>query len=182
MDGNQIEKLFWGKVPIHSAVAFLQFHKDSLVMNLMHALKYKGKQEVGEVLGKMAAGELRNTEFLNGVDFIVPVPLHTSKFKKRGYNQCSSICKGISELTAIPVLEHALIRTRANPSQTRKSRFDRYKNTDELFITSPELAPNSIILLVDDVVTTGSTLESCVKPLLAEKCEVRVFTLAAPID
>lgn len=179
---NQVEKLFWGKVQVESAVAFLQFHKSSIVKNLMHELKYKGTQEVGEILGRICAAEYLKTDFFNEIDVIVPVPLHPLKLKKRGYNQCDSICDGISQIANIQVYNDGLVRNRANATQTKKSRFDRWKNTKELFSVQRSGLTQKHVLLVDDVVTTGSTLEACAHALLANKNKVSILSLACPID
>ncbi|MFK7757931.1 MAG: ComF family protein [Flavobacteriales bacterium] len=180
--GNQIEKLFWGKVNLEAATAFLQFHKGAEVMNLLHELKYKGNQDVGEVLGRMFVSEYKKHDFFETIEAIVPVPLHVTKERKRGYNQCDSICYGISDLTDIHTIRGALKRTRANATQTSKGRFERFTNTKQLFEVNDESIVGKHVLLVDDVVTTGSTLEACIHPLLAKNCKVSVACMAAPID
>ncbi len=179
---NQIEKLFWGKANIEKATAFLQFHKSSIVKNLMHELKYRGNEQVGELLGRLCAAEYAGQGFFEGIDLIIPVPLHVSKLRQRGYNQCTSICKGISELTATPVEFNGLIRNRANATQTKKSRFARWQNTKDLFSVNGSHLRGKHVLLVDDVVTTGSTLESCAKTLSAHGNLVSIMAIACPID
>ncbi len=180
--GNQIEKHFWGRVKIEQALAYLQFHKDGSTMHLLHQLKYKGKQEVGEVLGRMFASESIHTGFFSSIEVIVPVPLHISKKRKRGYNQCDSICRGISEITDVPSSFGALRRTTSNTTQTNKSRFGRYENTKGLFVLKEKELAGKHVLLVDDVVTTGSTMEACIHPLISAGCLVSVLALAAPVD
>jgi len=179
---NQIEKLFWGKVNIVKATAFLQFHKSSLVKNLMHELKYRGNEEVGELLGRLCASDYLETDFFNDIDVIIPVPLHVSKQRQRGYNQCSSICRGISELTEIEIKNEGLIRNRANATQTKKSRFARWKNTKDLFSVNGTELRGKHVLLVDDVVTPRSTLESCTKALTDQGNLVSIIAIACPID
>lgn len=180
--GNQIEKLFWGKVKLESATSFLQFHKGTEVMNLLHQLKYRGNQEVGEVLGRMFVSEYAKYDFFDTIDSIIPVPLHVTKQRKRGYNQCDSICQGVSDMTNIPFVKGALKRTRANATQTSKGRFERFTNTQDLFVVNDASVAEKHVLLIDDVVTTGSTLEACIHPLIAKNCKVSVACMAAPID
>ena len=180
--GNQIEKHFWGKVEVESAVAYLQFLKGTEVMQLLHELKYRGNQEVGELLGRMFASEYESSDFFSEVDYIIPVPLHERKLKIRGFNQCDSICNGISEITKLPVLSRGLKRNRFNETQTSKGRFERFANTAELFSVNSSLLKGKRVLLIDDVITTGSTLEACINPLNEIGCSVRVAAMASPID
>ena len=179
---NQIEKLFWGKIKLEKASAFLQFHNSSLVKNLLHALKYEGAEDVGEVLGKMFAVEKAETGFFDGIDIIVPVPLHIKRMRERGYNQCSSICLGISKITGIKVAYKGLVRNRATESQTKKTRFERWENTKDLFSVNSKKLSNLHVLLVDDVVTTGSTLEACANALISSGNAVSILAMACPID
>ncbi len=179
---NPIEKHFWGKVEVESAVALIQFHKGTAIMNLLHELKYRNNEHVGEILGKLFYNYYEPTDFFTDVDYIIPVPLHEKKLSIRGYNQCSSICRGLNELSGIEVLEDGLKRNRANQTQTKKGRFERFENTQSLFSVLNEKVVGKNVLLIDDVITTGSTLEACVKPLVESNCKVRIGTLAAPVD
>lgn len=181
-ESNQIEKHFWGKVKIENAVVFCQFHKNSKVMNLLHELKYKGNQSVGELLGRMFASEYKDMNFFEPISVIIPVPLHKTKLKSRGYNQCHSICKGISEITGISVNLGVLSRAKANESQTRKGRFERYANTKDIFVLNEKKSKSTHVLLVDDVITTGSTIEACARLLVNAGCVVSVAAMASPID
>ncbi len=151
-------------------------------MNLLHELKYKDNEEVGELLGRMFASEYQSSDFFSTIDYIVPVPLHSKKLKIRGYNQCDSICRGISEITGIQTLTNGLARNRFNATQTSKGRFERFSNTKELFSVNSDVLINSKVLLIDDVITTGSTLEACVIPLLKAGCAVRIAAMASPLD
>lgn len=177
---NSIEKRFWGKVPVHRATAFFFFQKGSSFQKLLHALKYKGNREVGEKMGKYAAVDLLESADFRSVDVIIPVPLHPSKYKKRGYNQSEWIGRGLAEILGIPQDTVSLRRIRENTTQTRKSVFERYENTEGIFeCVAPENLSGKHILLVDDVLTTGSTLEACITALLTcEHVKVSVFTLA----
>ena len=180
LNDNPIEKRFWGKVPIIRGTAFFFFQKGSPFQKLLHSLKYKGNKEIGRVLGKYAAVDLLESSDFASVDIIIPVPLHPKKFQKRGYNQSEWICMGLSEILEKPMDTSTLIRTSENTTQTKKTVFERYKNTEGIF----ELSNNTTlimkhVLLVDDVLTTGSTLEACVRALLGtEGIKVSIFTLA----
>ncbi len=177
---NPIEKRFWGKVPIYRATAFFFFQKGSSFQKLLHALKYKGNKEIGERIGKYAAVDLLDSPDFCVVDYVIPVPLHPSKYKKRGYNQSEWIAKGLAEVLGVPQNTNTLVRVRENTTQTKKSVFERYENTEGIFeCTDNTTFAGKHVLLVDDVLTTGSTLEACIQALLCCKdIKVSVFTLA----
>ena len=177
---NPIEKRFWGKVPIHRATAFFHFQKGSHFQKLLHALKYKGNKEIGQLIGKYAAVDLLESPDFSSIDVIIPVPLHPGKYKLRGYNQSEWIGKGLSEILGKPQDTNTLVRVKENTTQTRKSVFERYENTEGIFKCIDMTAlVGKHILLVDDVLTTGSTLEACINGLLSiEGVKVSVFTLA----
>jgi len=164
---NALEQFFWGRVPFERASAFLYFVKKGNVQHLIHRLKYKGKEEIGIYLGKLYGKKLIQSEDFRSIDFIVPVPLHLSKLKLRGYNQSELFANGLSESMNVPVNTTILIRQKASETQTRKSRFKRWENVKEIFtIENGEVFENKHLLLVDDVITTGATLESCAGILL----------------
>jgi ComF family protein len=177
---NLIEKRFWGKVPVYRATAFFFFQKGSAFQKLLHSLKYKGEKEIGVVLGKYAAIDLLESDDFSSVDVIVPVPLHPRKLKKRGYNQSECIGKGLSEILKTPQDISTLKRIKENTTQTRKSVYERYENTEGIFELSDKAAlADKHILLVDDVLTTGSTLEACIRELSQiNGIKISVFTLA----
>lgn len=177
---NKVEKRFWGKVPIHRGTSFFFFYKGSPFQKLLHELKYRGNKEIGYFAGKYAAIDLMESEDFLTVDVIVPVPLHPKKLHQRGYNQSEWIAKGIAEILDKPVDVQHLIRIKASSSQTKKSVFERYKNTADVFsLTDLTVFQHQHILLVDDVLTTGSTLEACMHVLLkTESVKISVFTLA----
>jgi len=176
---NPVSQLFWGRTKIEYATSFYFYHKGSKYQKMMHKFKYHGYKEIGLILGRYFGSQLKDSVF-NQVDLIVPVPLHKSKLKKRGYNQSEYIARGLSESLEKEVDTQTLIRTVATSSQTRKSRFDRWKNVERIFdIKEPERFRNKHILLVDDVVTTGSTLEACANTLLeATDTKISIATLA----
>lgn len=178
---NPIEKRFWGKIPVFRGTAFFFFQKGSPFQKLLHALKYKGNKEIGEVLGKYAAADLLDSADFASVDVIVPVPLHPKRYKKRGYNQSECIAKGLSTILGKPQDTTTLHRVRENTTQTKKSVYERFENTEGIFeLLDKNTFSGKHILLVDDVLTTGSTLEACIQVLLlSEDIKISIFTLAA---
>lgn len=177
---NTVEKRFWGKVPIHRATSFFFFYKGSPFQKLLHELKYRGNKEIGFVAGKYAAIDLLESEDFRNIDVIIPVPLHPKKFHKRGYNQSEWIAKGLAKILEKPVDTTHLIRIKENTTQTKKSVFERYTNTANIFsLTDLTVFRHKHVLLVDDVLTTGSTLEACMQTLLeTDYIKISVFTLA----
>lgn len=164
---NAVAQQFWGRVPLEAAAALLYFTKGSRVQNLMHQLKYKNKPEVGVYLGKLAGKRLLENPVFASADLIIPVPLHRQKQLKRGYNQSLSFAEGLAEKTMIPIENNNLIRITGTESQTKKSRTSRYENMKDVFsIKNPQQLTGKHILLVDDIITTGATLEACCNVLL----------------
>jgi ComF family protein len=147
---------------------------------LLHSLKYKGNKEIGQLLGRYAAVDLLDSVDFTSIDVVIPVPLHPKKYKVRGYNQSEWIGKGLSEILEVPQDTITLYRIRENTTQTKKTVFERYENTEGIFELSDSTSlAGKHVLLVDDVLTTGSTLEACVRVLLEiEGIKVSVFTLA----
>ncbi|PJA10039.1 MAG: hypothetical protein COX70_00045 [Flavobacteriales bacterium CG_4_10_14_0_2_um_filter_32_8] len=175
---NPVNKIFWGRVPIEMATSFYLFSKKGKVQHLLHQLKYKGVKEVGSVIGNLFGQELKQSTSFNGIDYIIPVPLHKKKLKKRGYNQSEWIAKGLSEAMDIPINLNTLHRKVDSTTQTKKSRYNRWENVGEIFdITGNEL-DNKSVLLVDDVLTTGATIEACAQVLIQHGCKVYVATIA----
>jgi ComF family protein len=177
---NPVAQLFWGRCQIERAAAFSFYTRDSRIRKLIHQLKYKGIKEVGPELGRIYALSLKSSGFLGGIDLIIPVPLHPSKKRKRGFNQSDLIAEGMSAVSGIPVGTGALIRKAISATQTRKSRFDRWTNVEDIFrIKDHAGLMGKHILLVDDVITTGSTLEACANEILkVEDTKVSVVALA----
>ena len=180
---NPVHKLFWGRVDIHSAAAMYLFNKGGKVQRLIHQLKYRGKKEIGLSLGKYYGRELKKSPLFSSADMVIPVPLHLKKLKKRGYNQSELFAQGIAESLGVDHKPEVLIRAKVSQTQTRKSRFDRWKNVEEIFrVPEPEGIRDKHILLADDVVTTGATLEACAAKILeVPGTKVSVVTIASTL-
>ena len=177
---NVIEQRFWGKANLERATAFYYFTKKSRFQKILHQLKYSDNREIGVVMGKYAASELIENEDFTQFDYLVPVPLHPKKLQKRGYNQSLCIAQGLAEFLKVEIDTENLVRVIENPTQTKKSTYERWENTKGIFaVKNPQLFENKRILLIDDVLTTGSTLIACVEAI-HEVCnaKVSVFTLA----
>jgi len=163
---NLVEKSFYGRFPIQSATALFYYYKKGTVQKLIHNLKYKGQQQVGVFTGKWLAEELFENPRFKNIDYIIPVPLHKNKLKKRGYNQVTTFGESLSKKLKITYKEDVLVRVSFTKTQTKKTRFDRWKNVQELFYVSDlKILENKHILLIDDVITTGATLEACCNAL-----------------
>jgi ComF family protein len=165
---NIVARQFWGKVKLEAAWSLLYFTKGGKVQQLIHHLKYKNTPQIGNKLGHIAAERLLRSPGLTRFDGIIPVPLHNSRLRKRGYNQSACFAEGLAQGLDTRAIINNLIRTKATETQTRKSRFERSANMREVFaVADAKGLTNKHILLVDDVVTTGSTLEACAQALLA---------------
>ena len=166
INDNPIVERFWGRVPILWGTSYLHFSKQGRVQELVHQLKYERKPEIGIALGEMLAKDLLGTRF-ERVDAIVPVPLHPSKLWERGYNQAAKFGEGLATVLNKPMWEHGLLKANATKTQTKKSRMERFGNVGETFaIGMPEQLAGKHILLVDDVITTGATIEACALKIL----------------
>lgn len=175
---NPVAQLFWGRCLLEKAAAFSFYNKGSRIRNLIHNLKYKGIREIGYELGKIYGLSLKSSGFTDDIDIIVPVPLHPEKIHSRGFNQSEIISSGISDVTEVPVNTGSLARLTVSATQTRRSRYERWTNVEGIFsVVNEEHIRGKHVLLVDDVITTGSTIESCANELL--KIEgVRVSAVA----
>lgn len=166
---NRLEQFFAGRIPFQRVAAFGYFLKEGSIQKIIHELKYRHNPSIGTYIGELCGNNLKGSSFISEIDLIVPVPLHPKRQKQRGYNQSLEICKGISKNTGIPIDCNTLIRKINNPSQTKNKRIDRWQNVEDIFtLTDYETLENKHILLVDDIITTGSTIESCAKEIL--KC------------
>lgn len=177
---NPIEELFWGKVKVEHASAHFLFVKGGVSQHMLHALKYQSRPDVGVFLGRNFAIKLKASNFFGELDLLVPVPLHPSRRRVRGYNQSEEIVRGMAVVLNLPFDFQNLYRAKANATQTHKSKSERYENVQSLFkIRNPNLFANKHILLIDDVVTTGATLEACVNAISeCSNTSVSIATLA----
>lgn len=165
--GNDMERHFWGRFPVERASSLLYYAKGGVVAAILHGMKYYGRRKVCRQMGNWLAAELSVTGFFDGIDCLVPVPLHPRRLRHRGYNQSGLLAAGISDRTGIPVCPDVLVRTHNNRTQTHKSGYERWQNTDGLFAATPQAVSLAYkhILLVDDVLTTGATLTACADAL-----------------
>lgn len=177
---NQVEQLFWGKIPLERATSFFFYRKGSDFRQILHQLKYGGQKEIGAIMGRYMASELSASGFFEGIDVIVPVPLHKRKQRIRGYNQSEWIARGISALTGIRVDTEVIVRRKHTETQTRKSTFERWENVDGIFeLHHAESLKGKHLLVVDDVLTTGATTVACASRLMEiEGVRISVLTLA----
>ncbi len=177
---NPVNQLFWGKIKIEFASAFLLFSKGSRYRKLIHSLKYKGDTESGIKLGELYGAEIAKESKYNLIDYIIPVPLHPKKQKSRGYNQSTCISKGLSKSMQVDYLTNILIRTVNTSTQTKKHKDERWKNVSGVFdLINTEKIQGKHILLVDDVITTGATIEHCAIKLIEKaNCTVSIACLA----
>ena len=167
IEENEVMKKFYGRVPLEFAASLFYFHKKGIVQEMIHKLKYKGQEEIGEAIGYWYAEELKNVEIITSADFIIPVPLHKKRRKERGYNQVDSFGKALSDKLGIPFDETILRRNVYAKTQTKKNLLDRTEVKEATFeALFSENHHGKHFVLIDDVVTTGSTLEICSKALL----------------
>jgi ComF family protein len=178
--GNQVENIFRGRLPLVSATSYCYFTKDSLLQHLLHQFKYNNHPEIGHWFGRRIGESLLASAHSTLPDALIPIPLFAARERRRGYNQASIVCEGISEVTGIPVWKDIVIRTSSTETQTRKNRIERWQNIEGRFaLQHPATIRDKHLLLVDDVVTTGATLEACGRTLLAAgNVQLSIATLA----
>jgi len=180
VEDNPVAQLFWGRCLIEKAAAFSYYNKGSRIRKLIHNLKYNGIREIGYDLGRLYGLSLKTSGFINDIDIIIPVPLHPMKERIRGFNQSETISMGIADVTRLPVDIKSLARILVSATQTKRSRYERWTNVEGIFqVIDSKSIMGKHILLVDDVITTGSTIESCTNELLKiEGVKVSVVALA----
>lgn len=178
--GNALEKVFWGRCNVRNGVAFLHYRKGGSVQRILHEIKYKNNWELAEYIGLLYGSELSLFADKEHIDAVVSVPLHPDKLVARGYNQSAFFARGLSRRLGIPDLSAGVIRLKNTATQTRKSRIERWENVSQIFeVLHPELYQNKHILLVDDVITTGATMESLVMAFQSiPGCKVSVGGIA----
>jgi len=180
LPNNPVEKYFWGRLPVTAAYSQFYFSKEFLIQHLIHQLKYQGNTEIGFYLGEMMGKTMLHSNRFKTIDALIPLPLYADKEHKRGYNQSTVICNGISAVMNIPVLKDAVIRQHATETQTRKQRTERWDNVKQSFtIAKKNELVGKHLLLVDDVITTGATLEACGQVILeTDNVQLSFATLA----
>lgn len=165
-NNDSVLKVFYGRAKIENATALFRFEKKGLVQQLIHGLKYKGYENISPFLGDWLGGELKTVEHYQNIDAVIPVPLHKNKLKSRGYNQVEGFGKQIALALNAEYLNDVLLKVTNTASQTDKKRFARWNQTDELFtLQNAKSIENKHLLLVDDIITTGATLEACISVL-----------------
>lgn len=178
-EGNPVEQLFWGRIPVQFATSLMYFDKGSAYRQLIHQLKYQGRKDIGIFLGKLLGTALKESTIMP-VDYIIPVPLHRRKFRRRGFNQSEIIANGISQIMNIEVNNNILKREQYTKTQTNRKRYERWENVENVFnCKNKEMLKGKHIMLIDDVVTTGATLEAAANEILRiNKVKLTIATLA----
>lgn len=182
LSNNVVHKKFWGRIPLLQAYSLYRFQRNGVLQILLHQFKYQGKDYLGEFLGKQLAISLQNNHEFIYPDVVIPVPLHKKKERKRGYNQSLIIAKKMSQIWKIPIMDNAITRVSYSSTQTKKRRYERWENVNTIFELNEkkkEEIKNKHILIIDDIVTTGATLEACVKEILkSENVKISIATIA----
>ncbi len=180
---NPVDRIFYGRINIKKASSFLHFTDYGIVKNLIHNLKYKNQEHIGEFLGNWYGKIIKENGYLPKIDYVIPVPLHRKKLRKRGYNQTALFAKQLASHLASVYLENVLVKTANTRTQTKKNRLARWYDNKSLYeITDAELLKNKTLLLVDDVITTGATMELCAEALLKIKGTTLFITSMAIVD
>jgi ComF family protein len=175
---NPVEKIFWGRLPVVSATAQFYFTKESLMQHLMHQLKYRGNKELGKQLGRLMGYDLKKATRFDKADYLIPLPLFAPKERRRGFNQATILCEGIAEVMNTQIALDVIVRTQYTETQTKKGRIERWQNMEGKFeLIKPGKIQNKNILLIDDVITTGATLEACANELLQAGPNLSIATL-----
>lgn len=177
---NPVARIFTGRLNLRKATAYLYFEKSGITQQMLHLLKYQKETGVGKLLGQIAGGDLSESGFMDDIDYIIPIPLHPRKLALRGYNQSEVIGLAMAKASGGTLLKEAVMRETHTSSQTRKGRFERWTNVKDVFVVkNSNLLKGKHVLLLDDVITTGSTIESCAQTLLNIKgVKVSVFCMA----
>jgi ComF family protein len=159
---NEFTRRFWGRLPLQAGAAQYYFTRKSAIQKALHALKYRNQPDIGLQLGRRFGRLLTTAPGFSEVQLIVPVPLHPLRERLRGYNQSQMFGQGLAETMQVPIAPRALARRRHTHTQTRKKRLDRFDNMQSIFyVQEPAVLQGKHVLLVDDILTTGATLEMC---------------------
>ncbi|WP_157208683.1 ComF family protein [Mariniflexile maritimum] len=177
---DTVAKVLYGRAKIEQGTALFRFEKKGLVQQLIHGLKYRGYENIGALLGNWLGSELKTLEHYQNIDVVIPVPLHKKKLRKRGYNQVAKFGQQLAKALDAEYNDKVLVKVTNTASQTTKQRFTRWINNDELFaIVNMGAIENKHLLLVDDLITTGATLEACITVLnKAKNIKITIATMA----
>ena len=180
LEENAVDRIFYGRIPIKKAASFTFFSKNGLIKNLLHWLKYKNQEQIGGFLGDWCGAQLKNDPGLDNIEVVIPVPLHPKKLKKRGYNQVALFAQKIAENIHAEYRDDVLLKVVNTKTQTKKDRQLRWETSKEAFVLNPDAEINfRHVLLVDDVITTGATIEICARTLLEQHdLEISVLSMA----
>lgn len=163
---NTLDRIFYGRIHIKKASSFLFFSENGIVQRLIHHLKYRNQEQIGTFLGDWYGQKLKEEGYLNDIDIVIPVPLHKKKLKHRGYNQVAQFAEQIALHIGSKYADNLLIKTANTKTQTAKTRIGRWQDNKALYeLTDPSLLKNKKVLLLDDVITSGATMEICAKAL-----------------
>ncbi len=163
---NPVARVFWGRAEVRAATALYFYRKGGAVQNLIHQLKYRGQKEIGIHLGNLLGGEISHQPLFDGIDCVVPIPLHRKKLRKRGFNQAELIALGVTRVLGVPLDTRSVARKIASETQTRKGRYTRWENVSDIFVVLDEAGlQGKHVLVVDDVITTGATMEACLQAM-----------------
>jgi len=179
-DNDTVKKMLYGRLKLEQATALFKFQKKGNVQHLLHNLKYKGHEAISKVLGEWMGNELKTIEKYKSIDLIIPVPLHKRKLRTRGYNQVAKFGLEIAKSLNVPYIDNVLIKTSATKTQVFKKRIARWNNSQEMFtVNNLDLIDGKHILLVDDIITTGATIEACANVLIkAKNIKISIATMA----
>jgi len=179
-DENPVDRIFYGRINIKKANSFIFFNNQGIVKNIIHYLKYKNQEQIGEFLGDWFGQIIKENNFLKDIDFVIPVPLHRKKLKKRGYNQTAKFAQQVAFHIGANYVDNILVKTANTKTQTKRNRLSRWYDNKSLYeITDKELLKNKKILLLDDVITTGATMEICATPISKiEGTEIYIASMA----
>ncbi len=175
---NPVDTLFYGRTPLLLASSFYLFQKKGSIQKILHNIKYKSNKDLAVLVGKWYAEDLKTDPVISKSDYIIPVPLHSKKFKMRGFNQSEEFAKGLSEGLKTPLNTSVLQRKEFTETQTKKSKYERWENVEDVFeLIVPETFENKHVVLVDDVITTGATIEACCQ-LLQSIAGIKISVLS----
>jgi len=176
--GNPVEQQLSGRISPVSAMAYCYFTRGAMMQELLHRVKYKGHTQLGRLLGRMMGKALQESKRFEGIEALVPLPLHRAKERARGYNQAVVLCEGLAEVLQLPVIKTAVVRLSSTETQTHKNRIERWQNMQGIFkLAQPQLIAGKHLLLVDDVITTGATIDACMRAMM-ETEEIRLSVAA----